>query len=82
MPVKIRQMMAAGLSPVGAFLLPNDCWTTNYYIPQREAQRVFLERHADNPFAVELVRNQRHEAAMFDAYNRYYGYVFYICRKL
>lgn len=82
MPQKIQKMMNAGFAPIASFLLADECWTTNYYVPQREAQELFLKRHADNEFAVELVRNQRHEACMYAKYKQYYGYVFYIGRKL
>lgn len=82
MPAKIQKMMNAGFAPVSAFVLPSECWTTNFYVPQRPAQELFLQRHADNQFATELVKNQRHEALMYERYNQYYGYVFYIGRKL
>ena len=32
--------------------------------------------------AAELVANMRREAQMYDSYGRYYGYVFYIGRRL
>ena len=53
----------------------------NFYLPQREAQRLFLERHPDNKTAVELVANQRHEAELYSRYSDYYGYVFYVARR-
>lgn len=82
MPVKIRQMMDAGFAPVASFVLADECWTTQYYIPQRKAQEIFLQRHAHNAFAQELVKNQRHEAELYAQYKQYYGYVFYIGRRL
>ncbi len=82
MPLKIQKMMDAGFAPLASFVLPEECWTTNFYLPQRKAQELFLQRHADNEFAKELVKNQRHEAEMYARYKQYYGYVFYIGRKL
>lgn len=82
LPQKVQVMMDAGYSPVAAFVLPDSCWTENYYIPQRAAQEKFLQLHSDQPFAAELVRNQRHEAEMYDRYKQYYGYVFYIGKKI
>ena len=78
---KVQQLRDAGYSDIRTFVLPPECWTDNFYIPQREAQRLFLERHPDNATANELVANQRHEAEMYSRYNAYYGYVFYIGRK-
>ena len=53
----------------------------NFYLPQREAQRIFLERNPDNKTAAELVANQRHEAELYSRYSDYYGYVFYVARR-
>ena len=78
---KVQQLRDAGYSDIRTFVLPPECWTDNFYIPQREAQRLFLERHPDNATANGLVANQRHEAEMYSRYNAYYGYVFYIGRK-
>lgn len=82
MPVKIQKMMNAGFVPIASFVLPDACWTDNYYVPQRKAQEIFLQHHADNDFAKELVKNQRHEAELYAKYKAYYGYVFYIGKKL
>lgn len=81
MPTKIQKMMDAGFAPVGSFVLPDECWTTNYYIPQHNAQEIFLQKHSNNEFAKELVKNQRHEAELYAKYKHYYGYVFYIGQK-
>ena len=32
--------------------------------------------------AEEFIANQRHEAKLYDEYKEFYGYVFYIGRKL
>lgn len=63
------------------FVLPRECWTENFYEPQRAAQALFLSRHKDNPTAEMLVENQRHEAEMYARYGHLYGYVFYIVEK-
>ena len=78
---KVEQMKKAGYCDIKTFVLPNECWTTNFYEPQVEAQRLFLLRHPDNETARGLVDNQRREAAMFARYHHYYGYVYYIGRK-
>lgn len=45
-------------------------------------QEDFLSRHKSSPMAAELVANMRREAQMYDCYGRYYGYAFYIGRRL
>jgi ubiquinone/menaquinone biosynthesis C-methylase UbiE len=79
---KVSQMEQAGYVPVATFILPETCWTTNYYLPQKAAQEDFLRTHAGNPMAEELVKNERHEAALYATYKKYYGYAFFIGRKL
>jgi ubiquinone/menaquinone biosynthesis C-methylase UbiE len=79
---KTAQMEAAGYIPVATFILPENCWIEEFYTLQKAAQETFLKRYPDNPAALALVENERHEAALYDQYKAYYGYVFYIGRKI
>jgi hypothetical protein len=67
---------------VATFCLPEYCWTTNFYEPQVAAQELFLKKYPDNQTARELIANERHEAELYKKYKDYYGYVFYIGKKL
>lgn len=79
---KIGQMQKAGYIPIAAFVLPEDCWTEHFYVPQVSAQELFLKKYAGNKAAEDLVRNQRHEAELYNKYKEFYGYVFYIGKKV
>ena len=81
-PNKVAQMQKAGYVPIAAFVLPENCWTEHFYAPQVNVQKVFLEKNKGNKAAVELIANQQHEAHLYDTYKAYYGYVFYIGKKL
>lgn len=81
-PNKVAQMQKAGYIPVATFALPENCWTEHFYEPQVQAQEVFLRKHARNQMAEDLIANQRHEARLYDKYKAYYGYVFYIGKKI
>ncbi len=81
-PVKIGQLQKAGYVPVATFCLPEYCWTTNFYEPQVAAQELFLKKYPDNPTARELIANERREAELYKKYKDYYGYVFFIGKKL
>lgn len=81
-PNKVAQMQQAGYVPVASFILPETCWTENFYAPQVRAQEVFLKKHAGNKTAEEFIANQRHEAQLYYKYKAYYGYVFYIGLKI
>ncbi|MFO7709834.1 MAG: class I SAM-dependent methyltransferase [Desulfobacterales bacterium] len=79
---KVERMQQAGYIPMAAFVLPENCWTENFYLPQIPAQKRFLEKYAGNPTAEELIANQRREAELYDQYKQFYGYVFYIGKKV
>ncbi len=81
-PNKVAQLMKAGYKPVATFILPEDCWTEHFYAPQVPAQKAFLKKHAGNKTAEEFVANQRHETQLYHKYKEYYGYVFYIGKKI
>jgi ubiquinone/menaquinone biosynthesis C-methylase UbiE len=81
-PNKIRQLQEAGYVPVASFILPENCWTENFYAPQVVSQKVFLEKYKGNKAAEELVANEKREAELYSKYKEYYGYVFYIGKKI
>lgn len=81
-PNKVAQMQKAGYVPVATFILPENCWTENFYDPQVLAQEIFLKKNAGNKDAEEFITNQRYETQLYLKYKEYYGYVFYIGKKI
>jgi ubiquinone/menaquinone biosynthesis C-methylase UbiE len=81
-PNKLAIMQNAGYVPIACFILPENCWTEHFYIPQIKAQEDFLRKYQNNVTAIELVANQRHEAMLYSKYKEFYGYVFYIGKKI
>ena len=81
-PNKLAQMQKAGYIPVACFCIPENCWIEHFYMPQVEAQENFLRKYADNQAAEELIANQRHEQQLYYKYKDFYGYVFYIGKKI
>jgi len=79
---KVGLMEKAGYIPTATFVLSEHCWIDNFYIPQTGMQERFLKKYAGNRAAEELVMNQRHEAELYHTYKKYYGYVFYIGKKI
>lgn len=75
-------MEQAGYLPVATFILREECWTDHFYSPQPAVEEIFLRQHAGNPTAEMLVREQRRERVLYDKYKDYYGYVFYIGKKI
>ena len=82
MPVKIKQMLGAGYMPVAAFILPDNCWTDNYYTPLAQTRRDFLAKYAENPAAQKWVDFSIYEEELYKQYSTYYGYAFYIGKKI
>ena len=78
----ISIMQKAGYSLVAAFTLPEKCWTDTYFIPQKAIQKPFLEKNAGNKAAETFVEYMKHEAELYSKYKQYYGYVFYIGKKI
>ncbi len=81
-PNKIMQMQNAGYIPVASFILPDSCWLDDFYAPQIKAQEDFLTKYKGNIPAEEFIANQRHEEGLYRKYKAYYGYVFYIGKKI
>jgi SAM-dependent methyltransferase len=81
-PNKVAILQKAGYIPVATFILPENCWMEHFYVPQVEAQEIFLKKHVGNAIAEELVANERREAQLYDKYKSFYGYVFYIGKKI
>lgn len=79
---KLAQMQKAGYVPVASFILPENCWTEHFYAPQVSAQEEFLKKHAGNKAAEDFIANQRHETQLYYKYKEYYGYAFYIGKKI
>ena len=81
-PNKVAQVQKAGYVPVATFILPENCWTEQFYAPQVSAQEIFLKKHAGNKAAEDFIENQRHEERLYKKYKAFYGYVFYIGKKI
>lgn len=81
-PNKVAQMQKAGYIPVATFILPENCWTDNYYTPQAIVQDTFLKKYPGNKTAEEFIENMRIETQMYNKYKEYYGYVFYVGKKI
>ena len=78
---KIRCMERAGYRPVAHFILPDSCWTKNYYEPAAARAREFLATYDAAPLARHFVERLEEEIEQYRRYGRRYGYVFYIGQR-
>lgn len=81
-PNKVAQMQCAGYVPVATFVLPEICWTEHFYVPCSKVQESFLQKHAGNQMVEEFVAAEQREMGLYYKYKNFYGYVFYIGKKI
>ncbi len=81
-PNKIDQMQKAGYVVIASFILPEVCWTDNFFKPEIAAQKTFLNKYKGNKSVEEFVKYEKRHALLYDKHKDYYGYVFYIGKKL
>ena len=79
---KIHQMAEAGYEPYAHFILPETCWTENYYAPMKPAMEAFLKDHPGDPKAQVFINRLKEEIAYYEENKDCFGYVFYIGRKV
>lgn len=82
MSAKLAVLEQAGLSPLGAFFLPHDCWMEEYFRPLKDRLPAFLADHPDNETAQAIADEQLAEIKLYEQYGRYFGYGFYIAQKM
>jgi ubiquinone/menaquinone biosynthesis C-methylase UbiE len=81
-PNKVAQLQKAGYIPVATFILSENCWTEQFYVPQIKVQEAFLKKYKGNKTVEEFIANEKHESQLYYRFKEYYGYVFYIGRKI
>ncbi len=80
-PNKVAKMQNAGYLPVATYILPETIWT-DYYAWQTSRREHFLKKYEGNNAIKEFVASMRYEAELYHKYKAYYGYMFYIGKKL
>lgn len=78
---KIRALENAGYVPLAHFVLPQHCWTENYFALVSARIPSFLEEQGHSPAAVRMAALMREEIEHYRAHGTDYGYVFYIGQK-
>jgi len=78
----VAAMQKSGFIPVSVFTLPENCWIDNYFVLQIPLYDFFLKKYGGNKTVEEFVAGNRREEQMYHEYKKYYGYVFYIGKKI
>lgn len=81
-PYKVTQIQQVGYIPVATFILPENCWTEHYFAPLIRAQELLIDKYAGSKIAEEFVAFQRYDEEIYHKYKEFYGYVFFIAKKI
>jgi SAM-dependent methyltransferase len=79
---KMRILEKHGYSPVGYFVLPENCWLDEYYRPMQKRFPGFLRRHANSEEARAVVAAEEKEIQLYERHKAYFSYGVYIALKL
>lgn len=74
-------MQKAGYLPVATYMLPEKTWT-DYYQWQKQRRVSFLKKYKGNKSVEDFITSQQYEAELYDQFKAYYGYMFYIGKKI
>lgn len=78
----IKIIEKSGYSPIGHFIIPEKGWWEDYYNPLTDRINKFREKYKDNKEANDIMDDTQREIEMYKRYSDYYGYVFYIMKKI
>jgi ubiquinone/menaquinone biosynthesis C-methylase UbiE len=78
----IKIIEETGYSSVGSFILPKCGWWDNYYTPLSDRIKTLRQKHIGDEEANECLNNTEREIELYRKYSDYYGYVFYLMKKV
>lgn len=78
----IEIMENCGYAFVSAFVLPEECWTEQYFDPRKQAIEKLTEKYENCDTVQKYAELNQTEVELFRQYKQHYGYVFYIGKTL
>jgi ubiquinone/menaquinone biosynthesis C-methylase UbiE len=78
----IKIIESSGFELVRRFNLPEDDWWSDYYNPITKKLPALKNKYKDDPEALDVIANEENEIDLFRRYSAYFGYVFYIARRI
>jgi len=62
-------------------MLPEDCWTQNFYEPLEERLSAVERVNGPDPVVTEVVAAHRHELDLYRRFGQYYSYGMFVARR-
>lgn len=78
----ISILQNTGYRFISSFTLPEECWIQNYFAPREAVEKSLLEKYSGNQMVEAYIEGDRREVELYTKYKQYYGYVFYIGKKI
>ncbi len=78
----IAALQKAGYGFVASFVLPEDGWTEQYFLPREAALQAIAKKYAGNEMAEAFIADNKKEVELYAKYKQHYGYAFFIGVKL
>lgn len=75
-------MQKIGYQFIASFALPETCWIDRYFLPREAALHALSEKYAGNETVRAFIADNQYEVELYSRYKQYYGYVFYIGKKI
>lgn len=72
----------SGYQFVASFVLPENCWTEHYFIPREVSLKALSKKYSGNKTVEAFIADNQYEVELYSKYKQYFGYVFYIGKKL
>lgn len=79
---RVGQLFLAGYEPLEAVVLPDYCWTENYFKPLNAVGRRLVESHPGDKDIADFAAQLQLEEDMYSRYADDYCYVIFVARKM
>ncbi|WP_425449407.1 class I SAM-dependent methyltransferase [Dethiothermospora halolimnae] len=78
----IKVIEKSGYQSIGHFIIPEKGWWQDYYNPLIKRINELRKKYINNKEANDRMDSTEEEIELYKKYSEYYGYVFYIMKKI
>jgi ubiquinone/menaquinone biosynthesis C-methylase UbiE len=77
----VEQVLDHGYDLIGHFVLPEDFWLADYYLPMVARIRELRRKHSEDQAAQKTLDTEQRAADLYRKYSKWYGSVFLVMQK-